>query len=187
MYCKLVNTDNAVLEQQQMLRKLYEAKKWMKDSSQIAGYVYSDSTLDEAIEDMVEPGGDTYEVVVRIHLTSGHVIELHNNCFERATTISGIFGGDNIYLYKDGEWKYVDDEYADNEGAIINPVVEVHFNDDNGNFHQSKFPISQVVYIDTFSIELDWKDLWSKLSHDERERRRKLWLEHLENNKKKRQ
>lgn len=167
-------------EQHQMLWHLsYETFKWMLQSTGLLGY----DTLDEAIKGLSEDCGDTYEVVVRFHLKNQMVIELHNRCFESVTNPSNFYffdgyRGDRILVRTlDGSSieKYW---YEDKDKVILNPLVELNYFDSEGNFHQSVLPISQVSYIDIYSIDLDWKELWSQLSCEEQERRRKRWLEY---------
>ncbi len=164
-------------EQHQMLWHLsYETFKWMLQSTGLLGY----DTLDEAIKGLSEDCGDTYEVVVRFHLKNQMVIELHNRCFESVTNLDrfdGYRGDDILVRTLDGSSieKY---SYEDEGKVVLKPLVELNYFDSEGNFHQSILPISQVSYIDIYSIDLDWKELWSQLSCEEQERRRKLWLEY---------
>ncbi len=170
-------------EQQQLLRELgCNVGGWMENATNIP----EADTLDEAIEMLAEDGGDTYEVVVRIHLLNDMVIELHNRCFENVTNLHmAFYKGDEIRVYD------MDDNYActlkgiDREGALFKPLIELLFTDKDGNFHQSSLPVSQIRYVDSFSVELDWKQLWKQLSHEERETRRKAWLEYWAREKEK--
>lgn len=165
-------------EQQQMLWHLsYETYGWMEDSTELP----EADTLDEAIEELSKYCCDTYEVVVCFHLKNQMVIELHNRCFESVTNPGGFFGGyrgDRILVRTlDGSSieKY---SYEDEGKVVLKPLVELNYFDSEGNFHQSVLPISQVSYIDIYSVDLNWKELWSQLSCEEQERRRKLWLEY---------
>lgn len=112
------------------------------------------------------------------------VIELHNYCFEHVTNLRNLnYHGDEILVYTlDGSiikgWGDKDEDKI-----VLKPLVELNYLDSEGNFHQSVLPISQVSYIDAYSVELDWKALWSRLSCKEQERRRKLWLEYWKKQK----
>lgn len=64
------------------------------------------------------------------------------------------------------------------EGVVLNPLIELLYTDKDSNYHQSRLPVSQIRYVDSFSVELNWKQLWKQLSHEEREGRRKAWLKY---------
>ncbi len=162
-------------EQQQLLWELgFEFYGWMQECTGLP----DGDTLDEAIESLAVDDDDVYEIVVRIHLVNQEVIELHNHCFKNVTNPDREYLGDAILVYS------MDDRTADefnyNYKGNINfkPLVELRYFDKHGIFHQSKLPISQVCYIDAYSVELDWKKLWNELSHEERECRRKAWLKY---------
>lgn len=168
-------------EQQQMLWHLgFETYEWMENST---GLPEAD-TLDEAIEKLSEDCCDTYEVVVRFHLKNQMVIELHNHCFEHVTDLHNLGYHGDYFLVRtlDGSsiTKY---SYEDKDKVVLKPLVELYYLDSEGNFHQSVLPISQVSYIDIYSVDLDWKELWSQLSCEEQERRREWWLEYWKKTK----
>lgn len=172
-------------EQQQLLWQLgYEAYGWMRDAT---GRPECD-TLDEAIEELAHDCGDTYEVVVRLHLQNQKVIELHNNCFDSVTKHGcyDAYLGDNILVSdKGGTFCASHRTYEDEDKVTLLPLVRLEYTDKQGNYHQSWLPISQVCYVDVFSVELEWKKIWSKLPHEERELRRNLWLKRIEEEKQK--
>ena len=116
----------------QIAKELEDCVGWMKESS--AGT--NDVTLDELIKD----NGDVYEVFVDIHLNNGEIVTLHNNC------AGGLERGEYV-----GD--YMDDDFSDG-----NMLASFCVNGEDGNFHLIKIPLTSISWIDSYAIDVDWRD-----------------------------
>lgn len=116
----------------QIAKELEDCIGWMTESS--AGSVVV--SLDELIKDT----GDTYEVIVDIHLKNGDVVTLHNNC------IGGLEKG-----------KYVGD-YLNNDFKDGNIMASLCVNGTDGNFHQMRIPLTSISWIDSYVVDIDWEE-----------------------------
>ncbi len=154
----------------------YGCYGWMTDTISLP----EADTLDEVIEMLSKDCGDNYEVVTCIHLINGQEIELHNHCFDSVTCLNRVFDGynDTILAYRMDGNSATNLKWDDKGKVLLRPTLDLNYTDKDGHFHQSHLPISMVAYIDCYDIELDWKDLWAKLPNDEKDRRRKMWLEY---------
>lgn len=127
---------------EQIVEELNDKYEWMKDPISIIAD--TNITLDDLIENI---GDDAYEVIVDIHLINGDVVTLKNEClrsFEMKSNMGAV-----IEL----------DSGPGNIMANIYTYVPA--------YHSISIPISSICWIDSYSVDIDWKEYKEKINKTE--------------------
>lgn len=124
-------------EQERFEKEIKDTQEWMSDSAGI--------DIDETIDDLAKDCGDIYEVKVNVHLVSGLIIHLCNHCVESYFKAS--YCGDEIYMY-DG-------------------LVNIHFTDNEGRYHQTIVRPEHITMIDAWNEYVDWQSYIDKQQEEE--------------------
>ena len=112
-----------------LFHQIEGANDWMHES---AGNNY-----DCSIAELVEDCGDVYEVVVKILLSNGFVVTLHNRCKE--SYIKRSYVGDNLFI---------DDN-----------IIYAEYDDEEDTHHQARINPESIVMIDQFVEYINWNEL----------------------------
>lgn len=114
-------------KQERFEKEIKDFQEWMSDSAGI--------NIDDTIDDLAKDCGETYEVKVNVHLVSGLIISLCNNCAQ--SYFNNQYCGDKIFMY-DG-------------------LVNIYFTDKEGRYHQTIIRPEYITMIDAWTEHVDWQ------------------------------
>lgn len=126
--------------EKRILLELKRIKEWMKDAVCVELDKNCHCLFDQVFE-LHRRSGDYCDVFVTLHFTDGHELTVSNECWQS--------------LLRQQYW-----------GAVFHiedddPMVVVVFFDKQNRFHQTRIPVSSIVWIDTWSKEVKWMQCYN--------------------------